>query len=145
MSDASEAQRARMRELGRKGGIRSGESRRRLPKEMREQVNEEAKALMDELVPEALELLALEIRQQLDPQLDVREKHPKLAHDAAVAVLSWAIGKPGQELTLKSDAAPPAFLWNHPAVHGASKLAIAMERAEELPAPDGSGELPDVE
>jgi hypothetical protein len=119
-----------MSALGRKGGIASGQSRRsgrvvlnmgRSPeaKEARVELVAETKERLEELLPRAFEVL--------EANLELGDEHPKIAQDAALAIVAYVLGKPGQELTVKGDREPKVIFWNHPAVHYASKLKAALE------------------
>jgi hypothetical protein len=92
-------------------------------KEAREKLVAEVKERLEELLPEAFEVLAEQITDR-----EFRKRHPKIAQDSALAIVAYILGKPGQELTVKGDQEPKVIFWNHPAVHYASELKAKLEQ-----------------
>ena len=90
------------------------------------QVAEHAAARLRGLVDKSIDII--------DEMMEAEGKkfaRPKVALDAALAVLDRTIGKPGQEITLK-DKRPPAFLFESDAVTYATKLGQVLDKGEEI-------------
>lgn len=125
-----------MRERGRRGGIRSGQTRRlRAGAPGGGEMSEDTKARLEVLEPKALQVLENVIERELDPKIDRSKKNPKIAYDAAMAILSYKWGKPGQELTLKNGG-PEILVLDHPAATGEGLEVVEGGRGE-LTAGDG--------
>ena len=125
---------ARLREVGKRGvgKGRAIDSLRNpaMPAAVRSLIRADVKAEVQRYLPDCYEFLGRVVRDANDPAIKTSAAQENVAFKAAELMLAYAAGKPGQELTLNST--DRAFLWEHPAVRSAVRLADRLaEPAEE--------------